>query len=491
MNDVQKNARLQSPSKDITPLSLQEIVREIYDDFQFPVAFGSARRIYNFLKNMQNEMKADDKLPFTQPNAKIFASLPDISVTEDAVTEALESIEAYVQNKQIRYKGKQLKIVIPSYYHSISVDLMFLDKATKKYNDGYYIILLCVLDFSRKLMARPVKSKHSSVVTAALKDIIENDLKQPPNIIYSDKGGEFADLVNKKYVDTLVIGNFVKDKRRKAITTRHVKLQSRQKAILVERAILRLKILISKYQDIRRSHRWIDNLQNYIDLLNKQPVYSLGGVVPVDVTVDNQQEIIRDIYLPMLKQQFNEFKRQSKKTRLEEGDVVRLVKTRATFRKTGDEDLFTQLYVINQIFPTNPISYQLRLYDDDKVFTTLRRVYRFQLRRVRLIKDQKEELVKIFRNEAFYKGKELYYPAIFKTAPTKKYSVKASEVDDDIGKQQDNDQVVPSQSLSASEKGVGHKPSQSKKREYLVSSDTTEGDGVRLRSGKRLRQFLV
>jgi hypothetical protein len=144
-----------------------------------------------------------------------------------------------------------------------------LIQETSRSSNGFSWILAIQDVFSRKLYARPLRSKEPAQVAAALRSIF-TEAGETPDTFETDGGKEFMGAVR-----TLL--------RQKGVEqhARHV-LQRNVHATL-DRAIASLRQTMSRLQVEERHKEWADVLDRAVKIYNKTVHSALGPATPNDV----------------------------------------------------------------------------------------------------------------------------------------------------------------------------------------------------------------
>jgi transposase len=132
--------------------------------------------------------------------------------------------------------------------------------------------------FSRFLWVRALKSKKDEEVSAAICDIFQKGERYPTSV-RSDHGLEFR----AKVVQSML----------KEVGVQHILTQNQVKANYAERVIKTLKSKIFRYMLQQGNHRYIDQIQNFVDSYNASKHRSLGRP-PKEVTKENESMVRLD-----------------------------------------------------------------------------------------------------------------------------------------------------------------------------------------------------
>ena len=119
------------------------------------------------------------------------------------IAQTLNTFSAYSLHKPKRQNFKRRTTFVPGPFHSVQGDLIEYSRASMAHANGNYKYILILIDcFTKKVYAKPLKSKKA-VETAQAIDEILSSMPWPIAIFMTDKGGEF-DLRNPHLEKVLV-----------------------------------------------------------------------------------------------------------------------------------------------------------------------------------------------------------------------------------------------------------------------------------------------
>jgi hypothetical protein len=195
---------------------------------------------------------------------------------------------------------------------SYQADLIFYPK-TKKINNGFDTILTIIEITSRMGYCFPMKGKKTAQVIAAMKAFLNTEGVQVNNLT-TDKGSEFISATWKKLMAENGIKHYLADEA------------DHNKMGLIERFNRTAKLLISKYQTMYKTTKWIDALDDLVHNYN-HTVHSTIGLAPANVTLQDRVSIRMKAAV--------ETQRLDKKKNLNVGDTVRVLERKELFGKEG------------------------------------------------------------------------------------------------------------------------------------------------------------
>lgn len=202
-------------------------------------------------------------------------------------------------------------------------------------NNGFKYLLTAIDIFSKKAFARPLKNKTAAEVTKAMSSVIE-EIGTPPKNIHSDQGKEFFNKDFQKLMRKHKI-NFYN-------TFTHLK------ASICERFNRTLKNNMWKMFSLNGNYKWVKKLPMLIKNYNSS-FHRTIKMRPNDVTKEVEQELLNSVYKNVLRKHKNRFL---------VGDHVRISKYKGVFRKGYEPNWSTEIFLIDSLLSTSPISYTLR-----------------------------------------------------------------------------------------------------------------------------------
>lgn len=225
-------------------------------------------------------------------------------------------------------------------------------------NRGMKYILVVINIFSKKAYARPLKSKTGSEVTRAMKSILDT-IKHTIKNLHVDMGNEFYNSTMKRMLHQYHINMY--------------STFSRMKAAIVERFNRTLKNKMWKRFSLNGSYKWINILQHLIDDYNNTKHRTIK-MKPNDVNARNEKKLLDTVY--------NHKWHITHKTKpqFKLHDPVRLSKYKHVFEKGYTPNWTTEIFKIDKVMYTNPITYRLTDLKDQQIKGT---VYEAELQLVK------------------------------------------------------------------------------------------------------------
>jgi hypothetical protein len=197
---------------------------------------------------------------------------------------------------------------------------------------------------SRRMFAVQVRSKASGHMKIAIRKLIKQ-MPALPKRVFSDQGKEFVAREVRQMLE--------KDYN----VHQNVAQEPAIKAAIAERAVKTLKNRLYKYFTEHKTARYIDVLPKIVDAINNSISRPIK-MKPINVNFFNSQEIRERLYggdPP------------SKKSKLEEGDTVRIAKQRTVFSKAYLPNYTDEVFKIDKVKNVTPNVYRLINEEGQKV----------------------------------------------------------------------------------------------------------------------------
>ena len=225
-----------------------------------------------------------------------------------------------------------------------SADLVFMDKLSK-WNKGFKYILTVIDVFSKFAWVSPLKNKNGISITNAFKTIVMKSNRKP-EFLWVDKGSEFY---NKTFKEWLKLNN--------------IDIYSTYndgKAVVIERFNRTLKTRMYKQFTIQNNTIWYNILDDLVKKYNNTRHSSIK-MTPVEASKNkNQGTVYFNLYGNM--------KSLLDKPKFNIGDKVRISKyKRNMFDKGYTPNWTEELFIIDKIQYTNPITYKIKDLNDEKI----------------------------------------------------------------------------------------------------------------------------
>ena len=331
--------------------AMESILSDAYYNLKNPTAFSGEENVYRAVKKKLPNLKRKD------------------------VRNWFENQLTHTLHKPIRYNFKRFRTIVKGIDEQWQADLCDMTSLASD-NSGKKFLLTCIDCFSKFAWVQTLSNKTSSEIVKALKQIMS---ERKPKRLQTDKGTEF---LNKD------VQNFLKNNDVNFFTT-----NTEMKASIVERFNRTLKSRMYKYFTAENSRRYVDVLQDLVRGYNNSKHRSIG-MKPIDVRKRHEHVLRMKLY-PKKKVQKN--------YKYNVGDLVRVSKTRRTFRKgylpSWTEEIFR---IYDRKIRTQP-AYYLQDYNKELIKGLF---YEKELQRVH---EQDEYRVEKVLKKKRVNGKNLYF----------------------------------------------------------------------------------
>ena len=215
-----------------------------------------------------------------------------------------------------------------------SLDILDLKDYGPKNNRGYRYVLVTIDNFSKFGWTVPLKNKNAQTI----KDSFENILitsKRSPNLIESDRGKEFYNIIFQEFLNK-----------------NNIKLYSRNTelgAVFAERFNRTIRDLLKKIVFQHGDANWIDVLPTITKQYNNK-IHSSTKLSPKDASLEKNEGLV---YKNLLD------KRNKIKPKYEIGDLVRTADLKRTFSNGDITNWSYKLYRITEIINDTIPSYHI------------------------------------------------------------------------------------------------------------------------------------
>ena len=223
-----------------------------------------------------------------------------------------------------------------------SADLVDM-QAFARYNKGLRFLLTVIDVFSKYAWVEGMKTKTGQEITTAFRKITS---RRKPKMLWVDKGTEFYNRTFRRWLDEQDIHLY--------------STENEGKAVVVERFNRTLKSHMWRYFSANSTHVYVDVLSDLVERYNSTRHWSIG-MTPVEASRKvNEKRVERNLYGRRKgdKQRSNMFKI---------GDEVRIAKAKRHFEKGYTPNWTEEVFVIDQVLPTYPVTYRIRDLADEPI----------------------------------------------------------------------------------------------------------------------------
>lgn len=307
---------------------------------------------------MQNINKIDDilsKIYYTLSNSASLCGSTQLckEVKKRGLAISDENVKNWLKKQQVYTLHKQRKLKFPRLkYNPINIDdIWSIDLADMQnistHNSRNRYILAIVDHFSRYAWCVPIKNKTSESVIEAFQTVFKKTKRRPLHVL-SDRGREF---VNRKFLEFL----------RKHSINFYTANDTATKASVCERFIRSIKTLIYKYFTFKNTKKYVDVLEQLVDIYNKRK-HRIIGCAPTDVNENN----VLSVWEFMSKHNpvtiFNE-----KRVKFKVGTFVRIGNPKLAFDKGYKKQWSTEIFLVDKVILSHPHTYRIRSINGEKI----------------------------------------------------------------------------------------------------------------------------
>ena len=298
---------------------MDDTLEKIYYDPEKAGSFTSRNKLYKAVQMIENK-----------------------KVKHKDINTWLNDQDAYTLHRPVKMHFKRSKIFTKGINDLFEADLMDMSNVSK-YNNGTTFVLLVIDAFSRKLWAKPLKTKNAKDVLKAFKEIIE--LSGAPIRLRTDSGTEFTNALMQNFL--------------KSNNIKHYTSHNESKAAIVERVIRTIKKKINRYFSYEHTNNYVDILQKVINSYNNT-YHRTIKMPPNKVNKTNEKKLWKTLYLPTLT-------KSAPIAKLSTDDKVRISHLRNTFPRGYHEGWTQEYFIIDKVIKSIPTRYLLKDYLGEKI----------------------------------------------------------------------------------------------------------------------------
>lgn len=248
----------------------------------------------------------------------------------------LDPAEAEELLKPIRHNFKRRRVFVYNIDDIWSADLKDMQSVSKQ-NNGYKYLLTVIDLFSKHAYTIPLKSKSNDVVINAFEKLFKSTHRTPKKL-WTDQGSEFINHNFKK---------FLKDSN---IELYHV--YNEGKANVIERFNRTLGELIQKHMTTNQTSKYINVLDNLLKEYNNRFHTSIKMTPFEALNPENTSTVLNNLY--------SDIEPITTTKKFKVGDRVRITKYKNIFEKGYTPKWTKEIFVVEKINNTNPITYKLK-----------------------------------------------------------------------------------------------------------------------------------
>lgn len=289
----------------------RKVLEEFYSDPRQPGSFSGPEKLKRSVKQLKK-----------------------LHVSIKSVKDWLKSKDTYTKHRFARKNFKRNPIIAGEIDEQWQGDLAEVGNLST-HNDGVRYLLILIDVVSKYAWIEPLKSKHGSVVLAALKKIFDGGERIPAKL-QTDDGKEFLNYEVQNYL------------KQKGIT--FFTLKSDKKAAIAERMVRTIKEKIWRYMHEKHTKRYIDVLGDLVASYNDTYHKSIG-MPPAHVNESNEGAVLRKLYGKAWK---SDKKEKSKKADLKIGSFVRISRLKGPFKKGYIGNWTEEIFVVDKVVHSRP-----------------------------------------------------------------------------------------------------------------------------------------
>ena len=293
-------------------------LKDLYNDPTFPASFSGKQRFYNALKSRDKKIKYK------------------------TVDNALRAINSYTLHKPVNKPKLFRRIYTKGINYLYQIDLVDMTKFENE-NDGYRWIITVIDTFSKKAWAFKIKRKSAQSIMSVMKPFLKENT---PQKIEFDQGKEFY---NSQFINLL-----------NKLKIKYFSVYSDHKCAIVERFNRTLKTRMYRSFTSQNNNRWVDILQDLVDGYNKTQ-HKSTKFSPNNVSSKNESIVRKSLYPKAQKE------KKHMKPVFSVGDSVRITKKKNIFQKGYEKTWSHEVFYINEIKDTYPVTYGIKDYKGDLI----------------------------------------------------------------------------------------------------------------------------
>lgn len=233
---------------------MENILSAIYYDPRHPASFASVQKLYDYAK-LENE-----------------------EITLNDVKNWLSKQNVYTLHRPARKNFLRNKIIVSYIDEQWECDLVDMRYYSRQ-NRGFNYILNIIDCFSKYLFSIPIKTKKSTEIIKEFKKIFKD---RKPIKLRSDKGGEFDNILFRKFCDQNNVRYF---------TTQNSSI----KCAIVERVNRTLKNRIFRYMTHKGTKKYFDVLPQILSAYNNS-VHRTTKMPPSEISIEDEPIVFQTMY---------------------------------------------------------------------------------------------------------------------------------------------------------------------------------------------------
>ena len=236
-------------------------------------------------------------------------------------------------HKPIRRRFEKRRVFVKGIDEIWAADLVDM-KEFEEENGGVKFLLSVFDVFSKFGWMLALKNKSGESVALALKEIFK---ERKPKFLWTDKGKEFW---NSK------VKNFLKENGVKLYST-----ENEEKISVLERWNRTMKEKMWKMFTERNSWVFVDKLDDLVKKYNRTK-HGPISMTPISASRKQNEKVFAKLF-------GKDILKKRKKPKFKVGDRVRIGKKKKTFEKGFTPNWSEEIFVVDQVIHTNPVTFKL------------------------------------------------------------------------------------------------------------------------------------
>lgn len=279
---------------------------------------------------------------YNYPSKQYFYSIlkqSNFTVSHKEVAEFIKQQFVHQITKRTNKLKRNMFRIVPQFnaMQEWQIDLLQLD-TYKTTNSGFQYILVMVDVWSRFAMCRPCKNKSPSTVIQAMDEAMIDNKKADVKMVVHDEGNEFRGEFDVTMSLNKIISFFVKSGTHDTLG-------------IINAFCKTIKNMIFKYFYAKNTTKWVDKLQDFVQIYNNKPhgffdkkLSPLQALDPQNAWFVLELHTSNTLYNAEL-----EAKQQTKVSNFKVGDLVRIPVKNTTFKRGYQANYSHETYTIKKI----------------------------------------------------------------------------------------------------------------------------------------------
>lgn len=288
-------------------------------------------KIVKTVKVKRRESENIEKNDIKKDLNEIYKNIKSAPSYSKKITQFLQQTPSSSLFRQVRHKYPRRRIRAFFPYHIMMSDTInYRSYGLSNHNWKYCMVMVDV--FSKRAYAQPMKRMRDFDATIAMENMLKM-LPDLPKIIITDLGTEYYNSKMRALFQRFGI--------------KHYSIRGKHKACVAERFIRTIKSRLERYFWEKKTHNWVDVLQDFIENYNN--TYHRSIKMSPNAVNENNRKIVFANLFPHIKDKTP--------PRLQRGDKVRLLKRKNLFDKGYSRSWSTAIYEIKTALSDAGVDY--------------------------------------------------------------------------------------------------------------------------------------